>query len=439
MKASNITALAAIMLGLASLSPCAARSADAAGSATNDYLMWQMPSSGITFPVYVYSNGAQTDYLYGTTQQAFIGPYSATTSGTYALYYQSSSGWYTCTLVLANGAIDSTTTCPGAVINSPVATSNVYTVAFGTDAWPSTATAPVKPRMTDYGTRTITFINKTDYPMIQIGEICTVSANPNNPNCTNNANLFQIANGGSQTFTVDDPVKEGAAFPAGLISYGFSVTAYKNAAGKIISTGGYNSGNPYATKIEFTSLPVATINGAPVPQGATNFDVSAVDGYNISVKAYPQNAAYCTYTVPPENSNVLGAGLYSKTQPLARLSASASVCKASSQLPSATSTPPAWPLAVSDSKGNFQGCMSPCTYATANASTEAPMFCCTGSTYGTAAGCDAPTGSLGANNSTYVQNLAAATQNVYRFAYDDAIGDFACPAETNFVIEFVAK
>lgn len=421
---------AALLAGTSALSPTAV---EAAGT---QFLMWQLPASGIEFPVYVYSGGRQTDYLYGTAQQAFIGAYAAgATAGTYRLYYKSGKHWRGCTLVLANGAVSPSpaTTCPGAVINPPAATSNVYTVAFGASAWPIAKAPTPTPVSPDYAKRKITFVNRTRYPMIQIGEVCTVSANPGNAKCANRSNLFRIARGASRDFTV------GAA---ALSSYGFSMTAYqlppdkRGRPGAIVQTGGYGSGNPYATKIEFTSLAVDTSNGAPIPQGATNFDISAVDGYNVSVRGYPATSTYCTYTVPPENSNVLGAGLYDRSRPLARISASAAVCAASSQLPTAGGGG-AWPLTVSDGAGHFQGCMSPCTYATATANAQAPLYCCSGG-YASPATCDQPPGQPGANTSTYVSNLATATTNVYRFAYDDAIGDFACPASTDFVIEFTS-
>lgn len=419
--------------------------ADAGTKQTSkDYLMWQMPTSNISFPIYVYSGGNQVGYLYGPAQQAFAGSYDPTrTTASYQLYYQDSGAWHGCTIALLNGAVDnSSTTCTGTVINNPASpTSNVYTIGPGAIAWPSVATAPAAPTATDYGKRKITFINDTKYSMIQIGEICTVSANPHNPNCANNQNLFQIAQGDSHEFLVDNAKAEGAHFPAGLNSYGFTVTAYQDAAGNIVKTGGYNSGSPYATKIESTSLPVIANNGAPIPQGATNFDVSAVDGYNISVIAYPESATYCTYTVPPENSNILGAGYYSKDHPLGRLLTSSALCKKSSQLPPGKRKG-AWNLTVSTAGGDFQGCMSPCTYATKKfgaSSQQAQRFCCSGA-YNTAASCDKPAGVPGANNSSYVTNLKPpVSTNVYRFAYDDAIGDFACPAETNFVIRFVSN
>jgi len=347
-KHSSITSR--VMIGMAF-----ALSMLEASAQSNNYLMWQLPDSGITYPVYVYQNGKQVDYLYGPTQQAIISTYSDTTSASYNLYYSVvdvpvddnrtienqafTINWFGCEIVLAKGQVDTTNSCSGTVINAPAsvgsATSNVYTIATGATAWPSVA-APSNPVVTDYGKRQITFENNTDYQMIRIGQICTQSVNPHNlQNCNNTDNLFEIKKGKSAVFVVDNEQQEGSHFPAGLSSYGFTMTAYQNAKGQIVTTGGYDA-TPYATKIEFTSKPVNTVNGLPVPAGATNFDISAVDGYNISVRGYPSSPAFCTYTVPPENSNLLGAGYYSSAAPLAEIVAGESLCKISSQLPDAS-------------------------------------------------------------------------------------------------------
>lgn len=435
-----------------------------------NFLMWQLPDSVIPYPVYVYQNGKQIDYLYGPTQQAIISEYSLKTAASYELYYskkiktsqKSLSGiafvtkWYKCEVVLKTGAVQNPeTTCPGTVINPPAAkASNVYTVAMGANVW-AESDSPDAPIPTDFGKRQITFKNNTKHSMIRIGQVCTKSANPHNlKNCQNTRKLFEIKKGDSKKFIVDNAKEEGKNFPAGLSSYAFMVTAYKDtASSSVIETGGYGVGElPYATKIEFTSKPVTTSDGMQVPTGATNFDISAVDGYNISAKGYPSAPTYCTYTVPPENSNLLGAGHYSKKVPLAYINAGQTLCKASSQLPSDVSgknKSDQWDLQLTTAKGkHYQGCMSPCTYAKKSAasnkkhkasSKDVNMFCCLDS-YGTPSTCDQPAGAKGANNSSYVKNLIHPySKHVYRFAYDDAIGDFACPAETDFTIEFTSS
>ncbi len=404
---------------------------------SESYLMWQIPN-GPTFPIYVYSNGAQVGFLYASSQQAIVGQYTpGNTNASYKLYYTDGSAWHSCSVLLANGT--PTGTCPGLVINPPAAGSNVYTLALGAGTWPSISPPSPAPANVNYGRRQITFINDTENYMIQIGEWCTTTANPHNPNCVNLENKFQIKRGDKSVFTVDSQEAEGNYFPAGLISYAFTLTGYqKFATSPIVSTGGYGpGGQPYATKIEATSLPVTTVNRVEIPKGSTNWDISAVDGFNTNVISYPETPTYCTYTVPPEESNVLGAGLYGPKNPLNSLLMAfpQKLCASSSQLPPGKPGSP-WDLLVSDAAGNYQGCMSPCTFATKTNNSQAQLFCCTGP-YDSPTRCDQPSGKLGANNSTYVQNLGPVSHNVYRFAFDDAIGDFACPAETNFVVRFV--
>jgi len=417
-----------------------------AKTAETSYLMWQMPTNVVSFPVYVYQGDTQTAYLYSPTQQDFIGEYDpSSTTASYDLYFQDTSdNWFGCSVVLTNGKIDTSTTCAGTVISAPAKSSNVYTVGPGATAWPAATTPPNKHKAVNYSGRKITFVNNTDHEKIRIGQHCTKSANPNNLNCTNNQNLFEISRNGTAEFYVDGngSIPSTSSLP-GLISNGFTLTAYQHKKGdEWVKTGGYDAGQqPFATKIEFTHLKVdtKTVNSKKVqiPTGSTNFDISAVDGYNIAVAGYPDKPTYCTYTVPPENSNVLGAGKYSKKNLLAAIAGSETICNKSSQLPkgySGTNHTP-WDLVVKSDE-QYEGCRSPCSYAIKTGDADADKFCCTGK-YNSPSSCDQSKGTIGANNSTYVTNLKSPiSKHVYRFAYDDAIGDFACPAETSFVIIF---
>lgn len=428
-----------------------------ADTQTKQYLMWQMPSTPISFPIYVYnSSGTQVGYIPVNTLQEFASEYqSGVTTESYTLYYQdSSNAWHSCVAALLNGSVDEqNSTCPGLTLNKPVPTSNVWTMGPGAIAWQNATTPPVNPTKTNYNARTITFKNDTDYQYIQIGESCSTSGNTPGT-CQTTLDLAQIAKGESyQLPTIDKD---------GLNSSAFYITGYCTAStadecvkdGKKVeknwvSTGGYGPGEvPYATKIEPTVLPVTN----DVPNGASNIDISAVDGYNFGVVLYPENGAYCTYTVPPENSNVLGAGYYDESAPLAKvmptngMQSLENLCKNSSQLPvSYGGKDKPWNLVKLDSNNNFQGCISPCTYATkkyGTGSEEANLFCCpVGSPYGTPQSCDAGHDGLSASTSTYTTNVLNSPefQNVYPFSYGDAGSDYGCPPETNFVVKFVSN
>ncbi|MBY0573363.1 MAG: hypothetical protein K2P84_06745 [Undibacterium sp.] len=453
-----------------------------ANAGVQNYLMWQLPSTGISFPVYVYSAGTQVGFIPSNTLQVFIGPYvppatsksgkSLGTSGNYTLYYQNGSTWYSCSLVLQNGGVATSTTCTGAVINSPAsqngAQSNVYTTAMAAIAWPTAASAPSNPVQTSYSNRTISFQNNTQYPMIQIGESCNVANATNSaPSCQNTAIVATITRGTPYVVSVGVQGLNSSAFYMSSFCTAKTVAACGTPPTVTqcssapnppspptgwVCTGGYFAGqNAYATKIEPTIL---AVNGG-VPVGASNVDVSAVDGYSVGVKFYPASPAYCTFTVPPENSNVLGAGFYSKATPLAQITAGSTsslqnMCLASSQLPIPVSRKSgrAWKLSIM--AGNyFAGCMSPCTYATSNlgkngiTQDDVNTFCCQGNK-NTPATCDVGPTKMGANTSTYNTNIQNSSrfqnnfQNVYGFAYGDAGSDYACPPETNFVVEFTS-
>ena len=410
-------------------------------------LMWSLPNTKIQYPVYVYKNGSQVNYIPSAAAQAFIGAYPTNSTppapggddGVYNLYYQSGGTWYGCNVSLLSGNIvASETTCRGTVINPPKAsTSNVYTLAMGSYPWAAT-TAPTSPSApTGYTNRSITFINNTTHSYIRVQGTCADFAV-----CSSGYDTSLANGGGSASITVGSAAMTSGAFYVTGYCDGGTCGTYPT--GPWVATGGHssgdNGGHPYATKVEPTFL---VINSG-TPTGASNIDVSAVDGYNIGVQLYPTGAAggnYCTYTVPPENSNVLGAQLYSSTAVLAQVpngTALQTLCQNSSQLPP-SSTNTKWALSVIN--GSFTGCMSPCTYATKTygaSSQLANQYCCTGS-YNTPATCNATSANaIAANTSTYVINVYNTFQNIYPFAYGDAGSDYVCPADTSFVANFIS-
>lgn len=415
-------------------------------SPVGNLLMWTLPGTKIQYPVYVYKSGTEVSYIPSASAQVFIGSYPTNSTppapggddGVYNLYYQSGGSWYGCSVGLLNGAIvSSQTTCQGTVINQPHAsTSNVYTLAMGAYTWPA-VTAPTSPSApTGYTNRSIQFINNTNHSYIRIQGTCLSLAA-----CSNGYDVSLANGGGSATINVGSAAMTSGAFYVTGFCNGGTCGTYPT--GPWVATGGHtgsdNGGFVYATKVEPTFL---VINSG-TPTGASNIDVSAVDGYNIGVKLYPTGTFggnYCTYTVPPENSNILGAQLYSSTSVLAQVplnTALQTLCQNSSQLPP-SSTATKWILSVIN--GSFAGCMSPCTYAKKTygaSSQEANQFCCTGS-YNTPATCDVTSATqVGANTSTYTVNVYNTFQNVYPFAYGDAGSDYACPADTSFVADFI--
>ncbi len=402
------------------------------------------------YPIYLYKNGAQVGYVATPSAQVFLGKYApgkaSESDGTYTLYYKGTDNWHSCTLVLNQGSVvngPGKTTCPGAVTNPPknyadssgVFYSNVWTAGFGSILWPA-GPAPANPAVPKYESRKITFENKTDYAVIEIsGSYCTSFA----AKCPKTAFKQQILQGKHYDFPI--PL-------SGINSAAFYVTKYctammQGSCSTWVSTGGYGAGEtPYATKIEFTFL--AVNNG--VPTGASNADISAVDGFNTAAQLAPVSHTYCTYTVPPEDSQLLGAGSYGPNKPLAKLVSSGagslqSLCAGSSQLyANYQGSMQPWLLSV-QSGSQYTGCRSPCSYATITFGSGTPLmnkFCCAGPD-ATSKSCIVPTDTVGANTSTYVTNILHSPkqfQNVYPFGYGDAGSDYACPPETSFVVTF---
>lgn len=419
-----------------------------------NYIMLGWPAASSAYPIYpvtVYkekTNGAlkQIAYVPDNNQKIFLDQYDSNTSGTYKLYYSSVEGkgalvWHACSIVLANGqVVFSATTCPGVVKPSQQSTgSNVYVLSFGSSnvEWGNPVSAPYPyPKATQYADRKIIFKNNTKYPMIQIGEsYCPVFTAPGQqcPNAMKTLNFRQIVRGKSATLTIGD---------AGLNSAAFFVTGYQKKSGKWIDTGGYGNGeNAYATKIELTVQPAITDEKGVKSAVASNLDVSAVDGFNVGVMVYPASHQYCTYTAGAENSGILGAGYFSRGNPLASLISTKQktlrdLCLQSSQLPSDADPQNAWNLMHFSKSGDFVGCYSPCTYAKANNLDQDTInqFCCpAGSQYGTPGTCLAPV------NMSYTGNLHQHSRHLYAFSYDDANGDFGCPGDADFVVEFISE
>lgn len=243
-----------------------------------DYIMWSLPASVISYPVYVYeadypvvhhSSLVQVGYVSSSAAQSFLGSYPSGVKGKiFSLYYATGGGSYaTCNVVFNNDADatlnTSATTCPGAVINPPKASSsNVYTLALGATAFPSTGT-PTLPTIPQYANRGIVFKNSTLYFKIRVQGTCA-----DLPACSSGYSGLLWNGAGSSTTTQTASISVGNN---ALTSAAFYVTAFCTGANDTqcpndlsganwVVTGGYNADNAgyaYATKIEFTFLGVS--------------------------------------------------------------------------------------------------------------------------------------------------------------------------------------
>lgn len=411
-----------------------------------NYLQITPPALVVSYPIYILHNGTYT-YMPQPSSQVFLGTgnkaYPADTSGLYTLYYETSPGsgsWRSCTITLtAGGEVGSPTTCPGVVLNQPSAsTSNVFTLAIGATAFSGTSTPSPLPTPPNYGSRTLTFVNNSSNPIYIEGSCQSLAS------CANGYQETINSGGGTATVNIStNSLISGAFFVVAKCTTALASCGTPPTGANWVPIGGHtnqvadNSDHPYAIKIEPTFQSVTN----NIPAGATNIDVSAVDGFNIHVKLHPDTGRVCTFTVPPQNSGVEGAKFSgpSPSTPLAEIPTSVNlenICDASSQLPSGN-TGQKWDLRV-PATGNFRGCMSPCTFATKNFGTNderTQRFCCTGS-FDTSETCNQSSGTaIGANTSTYTENVFNNFQNVYPFAFGDAGSDYSCPADASFTVE----
>lgn len=440
---------AAMITGFALFGVKHSHAAQSTTPSLTQYLMLRLPATPIAYPVYVYqapltapTNQTQIDYITTPSQQVFLGRYDSTNNNVYYLYYQQAGKWYNCQFTFSNMQLSNVAGCTGVVINQPpsgtgivnnksqTVTSNGWPLTMGAYAWAPNNIAPTNPVPTNFSAqRTITFINKTQYPAIQIGMACTVAKNPSNPTCQNTNALFGtsgITQGNAKAVNIPQQ---------GLISSAFYVSAYESTTdGPWQQTGGYYAGQqPYATKFE----PTWQNAGAPDPITQvpsvipTNIDMSAVDGFNFGAILYPTTPTYCTFTIG-EGSNIMGVGYYSQSNPLAQLVPTPALPL--TQL-CTNSTTNGWDLSAYAASENSTGCQSPCSYAKLNLSSDVDTvdrYCCKGKYGAQALDCYGP--GLG-SSSNYVTQLTENATHVYTFAYGDADGDYGCPGMSNFVVE----
>ena len=403
----------------------------------NNYLQLSTPQAGVSYPIYVYSGPSgsmkQIGFIPNSASPAILGEYTEGMGAIYSLYYENSGMWYGCTLTIQNGQLVSSGSqpCVGGVLNPP-AINNIYGLGVGALAFPESSAAPSPAPVNPYNNpplRTITFKNSTGYQSITISEQCTAANNPNLPSptpkhqlgCPSNSPIATVDANNSVTFQIPN---------VGLNSANFYVSGYQP-----------QSGNAVTTDVGSALLFEGTWSPVPYPgnEVTSNLDVSAVNGFNIGVSAYPETPAYCTYTIP-NSSGISEIGYYDSIKPMASLALANNLtlqelCTQSSQTVTIDGTQVVLNLLQQDSDGNFQSCLNPCTYVTNQQLNQNIIntYCCINA-YNTPATCNAQ--NPGASNSLFTTNLTKYTHAIYAYAYDDQVGDHACPGLTNFVVDF---
>lgn len=407
-----------------------------------DYIMLNLPSHMVSafprYPVYVYETNShgkkhQIDFITGSVQPAFIGKYIPNkTSRNYTLYYADESRgmllWSDCAIALNDGSIDqSHTTCPNVGLTQ-LANSNVYSLGVGANQhWVTPVAEPEPiPHQTFYHNRSVIFTNDTKYNMIQIGESCN---GVENALCQTTSNMTRIVKGESYTLPIGGNPLNSAAF---------YVSAFQEADGTWVNTGGHHTNDPqaYATLFEVTFQPVIKNRHGIEKAAETNVDVSAKDGFNFAINVYPETPAYCTYTKTINSIGYMQAGHYSQENAMAKLIPTTAMslnqlCASSSQLP--VGKKKGWNLAVL-SDNHFAGCYSPCSYAKANKLDSATIdaYCCAGPN-------DLPSTCPAPATASYTTNMHQFSKHVYAYAYDDTNADLSCDASSSLIVDFVSS
>ncbi|WP_298773951.1 hypothetical protein [uncultured Shewanella sp.] len=333
-----------------------------------------------------------------------------------------STTWKHCQLSLVNGQVVSGQTTCGGATKTDNSTSTVGVYSFGTN-FVTTIAKPPKGYMNYLWnvapSRSVTIKNSTG------NKICfNMSSKFNKSQCTGTGDI-RIDNGSQHVITVSEV---GAMSHVGFItgSYDDSIWTYSGNMPKV---------GVYATALEWSIFPSKSVGSSEAGKtdhtiGMTNVDLSAVNGYNFAATLSVASDSICSTAMRDSAGNAQPAKYAVYSGVIAELPTSGIILKNQCPRDSLVSN-------LSD----FKGCLSPCKLTIKNGrSTDFQnKVCCQGSTYGSSTACTAATidwngKSLKHDKLPYVKNLASPnTENVYRWQFDDYVGDFSCQPETSLV------
>src|SRR3990167_3432011 len=388
----------------------------------------------IAYPVFVYNGGPgagdQVSYLYSPHVKMTVGTYvSGQTSGIYQFYFfDINRGWLSCHITLTAGRIDANklaTTCLGATLSRDPKFTNAWVLSTSSSnvaGW-SIMNNPLHP--SGYNKRHIIFNNNTSF-WLQIGK----SYCPNFSTCDNR-----------QTNDSYQKIAPSASFIEKLGNAGLNSAVYYLSGYCFANCGspqswfqvGSLNQHSYATKIEITMFPATEQNGMFLPQGESRFRDSVAGGFSgiAAMTVIPfdssnqSRGAYCKTLVSPGVSKV---DYYSPDHVLAGIftpnnDSLSSFCAASSYT---SASGQSWSLSVIDSTtGEFNGCLSPCSYAKLYSTPDQKAACSVPKAYAT-----------NMTNSQHSPIEGVQFKNVHVVAKDHA-HQLSCPAETGFIVNFM--
>ena len=308
----------------------------------------------------------------------------------FEFWQEVSGGWQSCTLgITPEGGVDDTVpnACVGvnAVLDDKPNSVPAFTMGAAMfHGMTIQATAPVHSEVNTLPDAQVTIINNTSAQTL-----CLHENDFNDTDCTNGGHALQQ---GSSLVYDKKSLENGANSDAAqVVAYKWDQQSAWAGTGK--------DGQVYATKPEWTIFPQHTQHTV----GASTFDISLVDGFNVGVTLTPDRDIVCAIAYYEGGPNHFV--LYKANEPMADFPVSKyntldRICPPEHQVPGGL------------------GCYSACAYANLTG-TNIDQMCCIGA-YNTAATCTEPP------KTDYVKDVEADSTGVYSYGYSDYRGTFTC-------------
>ena len=334
----------------------------------------------------------------------------------YKLWKGSETNWMACILHLeATGQVGAFNTCIGATKISESSSSEVSKIALGAAPFPPSTTAPIAPQSYNpLKVRSITFSNTSTAT-----GVCVQTDNSYAQTMCEGEYVYDII---QAPYVRAIPQNGDNSRAAEVMGIKYTVGGPWIPTGREIRTG-----QTYATKLEWNVFPTENTNqNSDVPSGTTDhsigpttIDVSLVDGFNVGVELVPDQDTVCA--IAEYENGPLIFKLYRADAPMAVFPTDLAVLEDDI-------CPKDFLIKAGPSVGIIQtGCFSQCSWANATGQGQEVIHknCCQGA-YDTFKTCD------GVIDRQYIDNVAANSDRVYTWAYNDNIGTFTCDGAASF-------
>lgn len=335
----------------------------------------------------------------------------------YALWQFTAKKWTMCILHLEpSGAIGTANTCAGAVKIPESSSPDVSKINLNADVFPDAARSPPMPRAyNSVDPRSFTFSNDSS----AVG-ICLQTDSSFAHSLCSGVYVFGIF---ADPYVHEIPQNGDNSKAAQIIGVKYKATT------TWAKTGRDNSGQVYATKMEWNAYPTEVASsGSSIPAestdhsiGPTFLDVSLVDGFNVGMELTPDQDTVCAVSEKEGGASVFK--LFKRGEAMA-------------DFPNDVSVPfnEVCPSGFEVQRGPNQriaGCYSQCSWAHATGQpvTTISQNCCS-DRYGTFATCEPLI------DKKYIDTIEDTSSGVYTWAYNDYRGTFTCDGSASFSFRF---